>query len=48
MCETFEIIANEELMEQIVEAEKALAEGRKDEFLDWDEIKQQRDKGADL
>ena len=28
MYETFEIIANEELMEQIVEAEKALAEGR--------------------
>ena len=38
--ETFEIMANEELMRQIIEAEKALAERKDDEFLDWDEIKQ--------
>ena len=38
--ETFEIMANEELMKQIIEAERALAEKREDEFLDWDEIKQ--------
>jgi len=38
--ETFEIMANKELMKQIIEAEKALAENRKDEFLDWDEVKQ--------
>jgi len=38
--ETFEIIANKQLMKQIIEAEKALAENRKDEFLDWDEVKQ--------
>ena len=38
--ETFEIMANKNLMKQIMEAEKALAEDKKDEFLDWDEIKQ--------
>ena len=38
--ETFEIIANKQIMKQIIEAEKALAENRKDEFLDWDEVKQ--------
>lgn len=38
--ETFEIMANKELMKQIIEAEKALAENRRDEFLDWDEVKQ--------
>ena len=38
--ETFEIMASEELMRQIIEAEKALAEKKEDEFLDWDEIKQ--------
>ena len=38
--ETFEIMANKELMKQIIEAEKALAENRKDEFLDWDEVKE--------
>ena len=38
--ETFEIMANKELMKQIIEAEEALAKNRKDEFLDWDEVKQ--------
>ena len=38
--ETFEIMTNKELMKQIIEAEKALVENRRDEFLDWDEIKQ--------
>lgn len=38
--ETFEIMANKDIMKQITEAEKALAENRKDEFLDWDKVKQ--------
>jgi len=38
--ETFKIIANKQLMKQIIEAEEALAENRKDEFLDWDDVKQ--------
>ena len=38
--ETFEIMANKELMKQIIEAEEALAENRKDEFLNWDKVNQ--------
>jgi len=38
--ETFEIMANKEIMKQIISAERALAENRKGEFLNWEEIKE--------
>jgi len=38
--ETFEIMSNKEMMEQIISAEKALSKKQMDEFLDWEEVKE--------
>jgi hypothetical protein len=37
--ETFEIMSNKTLMKQIEDAEAALNEGREDEFMEWDRVK---------
>jgi hypothetical protein len=38
--ETFEIMTNKEIMRQIISAEEALAENHVDEFLDWEEVRE--------
>jgi len=37
--ETFEIMADETLMKQIRNAEKARTEGRKSDFIPWEKVK---------